>query len=85
MACDFSCTSCTAIPRESHKAGRLRCFGWCYRGCAPGRYCLAPHSTPRYSAFTDREAQQAQQDVMSCVTLACSGHCKEAVRTAGTA
>ena len=38
------------------------------------RYCLVPHSTPRYSAFTDAEAQQAlvhasfKHDAPPCTT-----------------
>ncbi len=38
------------------------------------RYCLVPHSTPRYSAFTDAEAQQAlvhvsfKHDAPPCAT-----------------
>lgn len=29
------------------------------KGLAPCRHCLEPHSAPRYSVFTDKEAQQA--------------------------
>ena len=32
-------------------------------GCLHRRYCLTPHSAPRYSVFTDKEAQQAQVHV----------------------
>ena len=31
--------------------------------CTHRRYCLVPHSAPRYSVFTDKEAQQAQVHV----------------------
>lgn len=42
-------------------------------GC-PCRYCLVPHEDPRYSVFTDKEAQQAlvhvsfKQEAPPCAT-----------------